>query len=564
MDKLYKNLKKWIVPVCMGICMGIGVNFCANLAMPVMTVSASGNDAPAKATEEEIGKASVELDNYYHQLNFKGLDREIEAKLQSVLSNAKAYIANSGLRPDEVSAYVAATKAQMDACIASQPSSTKEFLVVGDLYDTPTVKYGQDALIILPIYNMDETWIEDLTVTAVMSPDVNEWPFEISKTGYVERVTEIPGSKTKEEAVANRREVLFNLKARGNVLTGYYKLNFNVLYRRNGAIETATLTTYVKMIGAPGSGEVGADSNGKSSTPRIIVTGFETDPGEVFAGDTFKLTIHVKNTSKRTTVSNIEFDMQAAKEGDSEKTTYAAFLPTSGSNTVFVDSIAPGGTTDLVIEMTARAELIQKPYVLDVKMRYEDAQFNPFESTASVSIPIRQESKFDVSTPEVMPGNINVGDQSNVMFSIYNTGKTTLYNVQVKYEADSISGGECFVGKIESGATGNVDSMLTGTAPTMDDGTVKAVIYYEDEAGNVSTREEMISLFVSEAMMDDMPMDMEITDEGTKGPGAMLYILIGVLAIGACVAAVVIFKLRKKKKQAAALLAEDLDMIDRQ
>ena len=37
-----------------------------------------------------------------------------------------------------------------------------------------------------------------------------------------------------------------------------------------------------------------------------------------------------------------------------------------------------------------------------------------------------------------LPTDITVGSQSNVMFSIYNTGKTTLYNVQVKMYADSV------------------------------------------------------------------------------------------------------------------------------
>ena len=415
---------------------------------------------------------------------------------------------------------------------------------------------------ILPIYNMDETWIDDLTVTAVTSTDVNEWPFEIEKTGYVERVTEIPGSKTKEEAIANRREVHFNLKAREDVLTGYYKLDFKVIYRRNGAIENTTLSTYVKTIGAPGSGEVGANDDGKTSTPRIIVTGFETNPAEVYAGDTFVLTVHLQNTSKRTSVSNIEFNLQAAQEGDSQQMAYAAFLPTSGSNTVFVDSIAPGGTTDIEIELTARADLVQKPYVLDIDMNYEDAQYNSFNSKASVSIPIKQEAKFEISTPEVMPTDINVGDQSNVMFSLYNTGKTTLYNVQVKFKADSVVGGECFVGKIEAGGTGNIDSMVTGAAATMDDGSVKVLISYEDEAGKVSVREETISLFVMEPYYEDMPMDMEMMDDEAKGNGLGWLLWLLLILILAAVAVVVVFYIRKKKKMAAALLAEDLDLID--
>ena len=537
---------------------------CVCMTMPAMMANAttSGNSTVIYASESEIAKGQTELNNYYFQLTLQEVDREIEEQLKSTLNNAKAYIGGVDMTVEEISAYVATIKSQMDAIIASQPASTSEFLVVGDLYETPTVQYGQNVLIILPIYNMDETWIDDLTVTAVTSTDVNEWPFEIEKTGYVERVTEIPGSTTKDEAIANRREVHFNLKAREDVLTGYYKLNFNVMYRRNGAIENTTLSTYVKTIGAPGSGEVGANAGGKTSTPRIIVTGFETNPAEVYAGDTFTLTVHVQNTSKRTTVSNIEFDMQAAQEGDSQQTTYAAFLPTSGSNTIFVDSIAPGGTTDIEIELTARADLMQKPYVLDVNMKYEDAQFNPFESTASVSIPIKQESKFDVSTPEVMPADINVGDQSNVMFSIYNTGKTTLYNVQVKYKSDSVTGGECFVGKIEAGGTGNVDSMITGQAATMDDGTVKVLISYEDESGNVSVREEVITLYVMEPVFEEMPMDMELMEEESKGPGAGLIIFFLILVVMAVVAVIVIMKMKKKKKAEADLLAEELDLID--
>lgn len=91
------------------------------------------------------------------------------------------------------------------------------------------------------------------------------------------------------------------------------------------------------------------------------------------------------------------------------------------------------------------------------------------------------------------------------MFSIYNIGKTTLYNVQVKFQGDTVSGGDVFVGKIDPGATGNVDAMVTGVAPTTDDGIIKAIISYEDDAGNVTTAEKEITLFVTEAMMESMP-----------------------------------------------------------
>ena len=84
--------------------------------------------------------------------------------------------------------------------------------------------------------------------------------------------------------------------------------------------------------------------------------------------------------------------------------------------------------------MTAKSDLSQKPYQLDVTMDYEDDAYTAYTSTADVSIPIHQAAKFELSTPEILPATISVGNEADIMFSIYNTGKTTLYNVQVKFE----------------------------------------------------------------------------------------------------------------------------------
>lgn len=61
------------------------------------------------------------------------------------------------------------------------------------------------------------------------------------------------------------------------------------------------------------------------------------------------------------------FSLEAVNEGKDEDTTYSAFLPTSGSSTVFMDSIGAQQSADIKIEMTAKADLAQKPYVLEVK-----------------------------------------------------------------------------------------------------------------------------------------------------------------------------------------------------
>lgn len=520
------------------------------------------------ATDEEEADAKHSLYNYFDNMAaFYDFDKETRKELEDVVNRAKKHISDSEMDAAELNAYVTEMKGWMDKIVArweeSEPKTTSEFLVIGDNIPTLVAEYGQPVTLVVPIYNMGDIQIEDIVVTPKVSTSVKEWPFNIDQTGYAAEITEIPGSTSKEEAFQNHRQVQYQLTTRQDVLTGYYKLEFDVLYRRKGEIEKTTLTTFVQTKGAPGSGSIDQTEDSKSSTPRIVVTGFETDPEVVFAGDTFTLTIHVKNTSQRTAVSNVEINLEAAVEGKDENATYSAFLPTSGSNTVYIDTIPIGGSADLEIEMTAKADLAQKPYALDVKMAYEDEKYNPYEATSSVSIPVNQESKYDTSTPEVMPGSITVGAQSNIMFSIYNTGKTTLYNVQVKFEGDSISGGEAFIGKIESSGTGNVDTMVTGVAPTMDDGKIRAVVTYEDAAGKVTAFEKELELFVTEDMADsNMGMDMDMMGMEEQ-PKKMNPVLIGVMAAAVIlIAGIIIFLKIKKKKKLAKELAEDLTDIE--
>lgn len=516
--------------------------------------------------------ADEDLLNFMKSLEIKyRLDEKVMENVHKVFDSAVYYIANTDMTVSELATYVSATKSSMEAAATANVSATtSEFLRVGDNWATPTVSYGQSVSIVLPVINFGTEELKDLIIEPQTSTIVSEWPFKPDQTSYFQTEPFLPGNQTYDAAMANRREFTFLFTARDDVMSGYYPLKFNVWYTKSGIrCETpAELTVYVRTLGKPGSGYIGGTGDETSNAkPRIVVTGFETNPAQVFAGDTFTLTIHVKNTSKDTAVTNVLFDMQAAVEGADTTNTYAAFLPTSGSSSVYMDQIASNTAADIVIEMTAKADLAQKPYVLDVNMKYDAGAMFDLTDTASVSIPINQESRFDISTPEVIPGDITVGSQSNVMFSIYNTGKTTLYNVQVKFVADSIEETSAFIGNLTSGATGNVDVMVTGMSATMDDGTVNVDISYEDDAGNVTVDTRTITLYVSEAFYDDFMMGDEFMMEDMEGEqtgsrkGLVITIIVIAVILGAGAGLIIFFYLRKKKK-AAQLLADDLSSIE--
>lgn len=516
--------------------------------------------------DDDRGDADADMLYYMQSLEVRyHLDEKVMEGLHKLFDSAVYYIANTEMSVTDLWSYVATTKANMEsAAVAKVSITTSEFLQVGDNWETPTVSYGQTVSIVLPVVNFGTEELNDLIIEPATSTLVTEWPFEPDMTNYLQTEPYIPGSQTKDAAMANRREFTFQFTTRSDVMSGYYPLKFKVWYTKAGirCEEPAELTVYVKTVGKPGSGIIGGSGQeATGSKPRIVVTGFETNPEDVYAGDTFTLTIHVQNTAKDTAVTNVLFDMQAAQEGEDKTNTYSAFLPTSGASSVYMDRISPDTTEDIEIEMTAKADLAQKPYVLDVNMKYDAGTMFDLTDKASVSIPILQESRFDTSIPEIAPADITVGSQSNVMMSIYNTGKTTLYNVQVKFHADSIEEASAFVGNLQSGATGNVDTMLTGAAATMDDGTIIMEISYEDEGGNVTTVEKTFTLFVNEevfddSMMDDMMADDMMPEEESGSKGGLIAGIIAVVVVAGIAGTVIFLQIRKKRKAAKALADE--------
>ena len=175
--------------------------------------------------------------------------------------------------------------------------------------------------------------------------------------------------------------------------------------------------------------------------------------------------------------------------------------------------MAPGQTTEVRARFTARAGVDQRSYAITVKEKYDSPEFKNAEESIVVDIPVKQYARLSTSTIDVMPDSLTVGSESNVMFGINNTGKVILYNVTVTFEADSIKTTDAYVGNIKPGETGNVDTMLTGVAPTLDEGTVRIRIDYEDENGvPAEPVEKELTLMVMEEMeqnWDDMGAAMD-------------------------------------------------------
>lgn len=493
----------------------------------------------------------------------------------------------------------------LPAVVWAGPKERREGKILIDTTaPAPQCKAGEVAEVVVPFINQESVEISNVRVTPIQDASTSEYPFEIEQTNLfaVLDAPVAPGAPT---------SVSFDLKTREDVSAGYTKMNFDISYQMTVVEDGAEVVRdmearrhiYVRTIAKeesapevtkepaeeeppveiPGDYDEGGYAGGdysdggggsatpedekdekKGSTPRVIIEGFRTDPGTINAGDTFKLTIKVRNTSKKSAVGNMVITLQTPQAGEGE-TAADAFLPSDGSSTLYIESIPKNSSKEVSLEMTARTDLIQKPYPVEAAMKYEDESAQQFEDKASISIPVRQKARFELSRVTVMPEAVSVGEEANVTFEIYNLGKTKLYNVSARIEDPSIANAEAFVGNLDAGATGTVDMMAMGAAESTGDGTVKLLVKYEDQDGNQETFESSCIVFVNPAMpVDEMPMDdlgMEGMEEGQPN-GHLIWWILGVVGAAAVIIVSMLLVRRKHKKEkewADEILGSDKD-----
>ena len=493
-----------------------------------------------------------------------------------------------------------AVKAEAAEKQAEKPAE-KPKVKVSLVGDNQTFEAEETKTLTLQITNNSGQELKNVEVAPDMSEKkAGDWPFVKDWKQYSEKIDSVANGEPKS--------VSFDFTRREGAKRNSYTIPFSVYVQgSDDAIVTDSIFVYAKNEtvtpdptpgdnsqnqgdagngGGSGSGSAdggamtasvgndepaiysggGSGSGGRSSdgsVPRVIVTGFDTNPAEVHAGSDFTLTIHLKNTSKKTKVQNMLFELEAPTEGTDEQTSAPAFLPTSGSNSIYLDGIKADGTADISITLNAKADLLQKPYSINLSMKYEDSQATQIDSSSSISIPVKQDARFEFSEFEISPQTIEVGGEANVMCSLYNLGRIKLYNAKARFEGNGIKKQEIFIGNVEAGATGSIDAMLEGEKVTNGNSKITMTLSYEDESGNISETTKDFELEVTEAVDDsDMYMNTDGDVEAGSGGFPVVPVVVVIAIIVGAVAAVVFVK-KKKKKQMLNEEEELLDELDR-
>lgn len=438
------------------------------------------------------------------------------------------------------------TKKTTGTSETDEDSSEPVAFALGENQSTPSANYSEVMNFDVNVRNTGYKTAYDVRVDMELSEDITKFPFEINDGNYDRQM----GNMNPDQTVA----VPFSMAVREKAKSGYYPIKFKIRYRENENGNFAAPvedTFYVRVYGKDEADSLDSEAGENERTKaRIIVDSFETDPAEIYAGQDFTLKVRMKNASNSIVASNILFTFESETVSDSP-----VFTTVNGSNSVVVNSLAPGASDTLTIKFSSSPTAEQRSYTITINEQYDSPEFKNAKEAVKIAVGLKQEARLNTGTIEVMPDAISVGEESNVMFSINNTGKVMLYNVNAVFEADSIQKNEAYVGNIEPGKSGNVDTMINGIAPTTDDGKVKLSITYEDENGKVSTVEKEIQLMVN----DDQSMDESNVDDTWNSDDVqpepsttdkLKHLAIPVGIVGVVLAAVILVVIRRKKKKA--------------
>lgn len=438
------------------------------------------------------------------------------------------------------------TKKTTGTSETDEDNSEPVAFALGENQSTPSANYSEVMNFDVNVRNTGYKTAYDVRVDMVLSEDITKFPFEINDGNYDRQM----GNMNPDQTVA----VPFSMAVREKAKSGYYPIKFKIRYRENENGNFAApveATFYVRVYGKDEDDSLDSEAGENERTKaRIIVDSFETDPAEIYAGQDFTLKVRMKNASNSIVASNILFTFESETVSDSP-----VFTTVNGSNSVVVNSLAPGASDTLTIKFSSSPTAEQRSYTITINEQYDSPEFKNAKEAVKIAVGLKQEARLNTGTIEVMPDAISVGEESNVMFSINNTGKVMLYNVNAVFEADSIQKNEAYVGNIEPGKSGNVDTMINGIAPTTDDGKVKLSITYEDENGKVSTVEKEIQLMVNEDQsMDESNVDDTWnSDDVQPEPSTtdkLKHLAIPVGIVGVVLAAVILVVIRRKKKKA--------------
>ncbi|MDL2235071.1 hypothetical protein LJC07_02815 [Christensenellaceae bacterium OttesenSCG-928-L17] len=417
----------------------------------------------------------------------------------------------------------------------------------------PSGNAGNSIQLRLPIYNRGKKSTEratDIRVTPVISASLDSFPFVIKEVDYSRKVPDMkPGST---------QEVVYNFQLSKDVTSGVKEVKFNLVYfnREKQAYETTSFSVFVTVVKGATTALSGPDGEIIASMPKVIIESYslvpeapeEGDDGRIYAGEVFSLTMRVRNTASEA-VKNIQVSL--SNDG-------SVIIPANnGSNSLYIDRIGAGEVVERTVQLQSIPDADPKTQVLNAKFSYESSStLLSYDVTESIAIPLLQRTRVRVDDPVMYNEMVTVDEAISLYLSLYNMGKSPLYNCMVNVEGEGLRMEETyFGGTISAGNQMRADFNVIASVPGDVDAVI--VITFEDAYGSLTRIEKVIPMNVAEGfnMGEDpwidggeMPIDPGMEPEKSGMP-TWLIVVLCVVGAGALVAVLVVIRRKRRKAE---------------
>ncbi|MBQ9118850.1 MAG: hypothetical protein IJY09_02195 [Lachnospiraceae bacterium] len=299
-----------------------------------------------------------------------------------------------------------------------------------------------------------------------------------------------------------------------------------------------------------------------TSRPKLIVADFATSTEELRAGSTFDFTFALKNTHTSKAAKNIKVTV-LQPEG--------IFSITTGSNSFYIDEIAPGEVSENTLNMKVKSDTATGAYEISIQVEYE---YDDMSQTDAAAGGVLDENKIRLQAVEnARPAvqNLMVGyawdtpmvnQATTLTFDFYNMGKSTLDNVYITLSGDYMleMGNMQIIGSVMAGSSSYQEVSIVPLMEGMCNGIL--TVHFEDSNGDEVTKEfELPETYVQgdysgggawEIPEDDwyMPVEGDEMIEPKKPLmpwWAYITALVAALCIGTLLARTIVIRHAKKK-----------------
>lgn len=408
----------------------------------------------------------------------------------------------------------------------------------------PTVKKGK-AEVVLPLLSKGD--LKGNTIkTSLTFGEMENCPFE--RKNY-EKDVALANITTEDGVVINSYLTVYALKLKKDRWNGSYPVTISVKAQDKAGNEVqqdfvvyVTIKDGKALTTETQDGADTATTEAPTFAPKVMIESVTFSKDTICPGDSVKVDIHLKNTSKQDIAKNMLVTLGAAEQFELE----------SASDSVYVEQIGVGKTNQISYQLRVRVDVAQGQYVIPVTMDYADAKGNTYTAQGTVQVTVGQLMKVELDTVAI-PKEIQMGETIAADIQVMNLGRGKVYNVRAVIEADGLVASKtAFIGDMEAGTAMSGSTELTAEGKSGKSlygktaGTI--TVYYEDEAGNESQIEQTFESSILSPLNEEK--DAEKVDDPTQWWILIVFVVIGI-GVGAF-----LFGIRKRMVQRSGMVEE--------